>query len=160
MGRPRVADEDRLISEDLLEGSLVGEWVRCALYAEGHRVSRVGHTAVCGRPLVVDEYWFERFQLLLTEWSGYRQRTKGAGRWSPSEWYLALDRRANASRCAACKKPDLMEETSPISDTSRCCEVFPSSEVFPLLTTADRISYVRLLSQVANVARELNAEII
>lgn len=143
MGKPRIAEEDYLVAEDLLEGSLVGEWVRIPMYSEGHRVSIDPTSAFCGKPLVIDEWWYEHFR-------GFMRSHFGPKR-DPGDWYYALDRRSTA-KCSACKGPDLqvVKAPRPVDTTSRPVNT---------LTPADRVTHSRFLSQVARVARELGATI-
>jgi hypothetical protein len=160
MGTPRLAEEDLLLPEQLLEGSLEGEWVRVSAYAKGHRVSANPELAYCGAILVYTEEWWEQAQAWALEQSGYENRAKGTGKWSPTPYFIARDPRGAASRCSTCKKgkdwgayditgPDLnveVENTSP--DLYR-----PFGDPTP----ADKLQAQRFRSKVAMVMRELGA---
>jgi hypothetical protein len=155
MGTPRIAEEDRLLPEELLEGSLEGEWVRVSAYAQGHRVSANGRDAYCGTILVYPEEWWDRMQAWAIKYSGYENRAKGPGKWSPTDYYIARDQR-KGSQCAGCKGEDLMREDIS-TERETPTPVAGDTSPFGDPTPAERLQRQRFMTKVAWLSRELGA---
>jgi hypothetical protein len=143
-----------------LDGHVTGEWVRVSAYAQGHRVSANGRDAYCGTTLVYTEEWWEGVQEWAINHSGYKNRAKGPGKWSPTEFFIARDRR-KGSQCVICKKGvDLMaDEVEELPKVDKLV-VLGDTRPFTDPTPADALQRQRFLSKVSWMARELGAQVL
>jgi hypothetical protein len=146
--KPRIAEDDYLIDDDLILGGVMHEWVRCAAYKDGHRVSRDGTTAICGRPLVPD----------YGAWENFRSAYEAIFDKALPDWYIARDVHKD-SKCAKCEGEDPFDLVDPMAIPQ------PDSEVFTIRehsftdhepTASDRLQQTRFRSKVAMVEREFS----
>jgi hypothetical protein len=141
---PRIAAEDYLTDDDLIMGGVEHEWVRVPAYKDGHRVSRDGTTAICGRPLTISTEFYESFS------SAFKRIFNK----DLPEWYVAHDRR-KGSKCAGCKRDDPFDLVDPMAPEP----VARQEHVFtPHPTVPDRMEEARLRSKVGMVSRILDVE--
>jgi hypothetical protein len=143
--KPRIADEDYLSDDDLIMGGVEGEWVRTPAYKQGHKVSRDGSTAICGRPLIVSHEHWEAFR------SAYEHIFGEA----LLPYFIALDKR-KGEKCSPCKGKDMFDLVDPMAET-----LTPEPDVphftEHVVTNADRLQTARFRSKVAYVQREFGA---
>lgn len=145
---PRIAAEDYLTDDDLIMGGVEHEWVRVPAYKDGHRVSRNGTTAICGRPLTIDQSWYENF----------RSAFKRIFDKDLPDWYLAKDVR-KGSKCAGCKRDDPFELVDPMAESEPAPSTYREHKFTPHETTIpDRMEEARLRSKVGMVSRILEVE--
>jgi len=144
LGAPRISDADYLEPAAVAYGHHEGAWIRVAQYKKGHRVSVQGDSARCGLGLVVEHEWWQTYRKALASQYGV----------DPGPYYIALDARAESSRCTPCKKgKDLYVRSKASSAHVVGAGALPVSG-------ADRLAERRLDMVVRRVAAELGAEVL